>query len=370
MARRSNKQSPQDIPQLDNAWLLIIHAMRSWVETEDEEIVRPYALVALNSTGLMQNIDMQQSEPEPADVLAFIHAAINRSEPSMKITPHRPKRILFEGAELEEALRPALTELGIASTITERDPGVTQMLREMDAQSSEGALDIPGLLSVAGVTPAFLVELFSAAAEFYRFAPWSLLQDTDMFAIQVAGDPRERIVSIIGAAEMEYGLAVYETWADVLNLFQESATVEERIAPGGSHLFSFGPMHEVPFDDLDAIEEHDLEVADEDAFPAPMIFFPDERVERPNLADLLWYEAALWALPILMEDELKEDDAGEFLPTTATLTVATSRGDVAVTIRYPAGTLPGMAGSPMDMKRLMDVFMAELEQEGEDEEDD
>ena len=61
----------------------------------------------------------------------------------------------------------------------------------------------------------------------------------------------------------------------------------------------------VPLDDLDAIEKHNLEVADVNSYPVPLIFPKKGGAERPEHDDLIWDETALRALPVFFENHHK-----------------------------------------------------------------
>jgi hypothetical protein len=50
----------------------------------------------------------------------------------------------------------------------------------------DGEPEIPGLLSVEGVTPELAGELFAAATEFYRAAPWVRLYNVQCLAVRLA----------------------------------------------------------------------------------------------------------------------------------------------------------------------------------------
>ncbi|MBI4769498.1 MAG: hypothetical protein HY784_03555, partial [Chloroflexi bacterium] len=96
----------------------------------------------------------------------------------------------------------------------------------------------------------------------------------------------------------------------------------------------------LPFDDLDALEEHGWEVADDQAYPVPVFFWRDKGLRRPDPTELAWLEVALRAIPELVRDHLRPDGKGDYQPLDLTLTVPTHAGDKLAQAKYPAGLLP------------------------------
>ena len=120
-----------------------------------------------------------------------------------------------------------------------------------------------------------------------------------MLRVEVVEAKRTRFVVVMGGGGIEYGLAVYERWADFERLFEPVidpfADPLDRVPPGGAHALYFNDLSETPFDDIDAIEQYGWEIVDEDAYPVPIILSRSGKARRPQRPELQWYEAVLRA---------------------------------------------------------------------------
>ncbi len=96
----------------------------------------------------------------------------------------------------------------------------------------------------------------------------------------------------MGGGGVEYGLATYRHWKDVERMFTFADHPLELLPPDGGHSFLFHDRTLVPFDDLVAIEQYGWPVADEQAYPTPLIFTRAGEARRPERDDLVWYVAA------------------------------------------------------------------------------
>jgi tetratricopeptide (TPR) repeat protein len=252
--------------------------------------------------------------------------------------PHRPQQIQFEDETLAASLTSPLAQIGIAAQPYPHLPGVDELVQDLESHL-RGGPEHPGLLSVKGVTPELVGGMFSAAAEFYRAAPWVRLTDQQTLAIRVAPEKQPRFAQVMGNGGVEYGLAVYKRWEDVERMYSFADNPFELLSPSGGHSFIFDEVSQVPFDDLEAIEKYGWEVADKQAYPVAIIYSREGGVKRPSRADLLWYEAALRAIPRFSRDHLQPGQPGDYLPVEATFSVPTHSGETTVHLKYPGGTL-------------------------------
>jgi len=334
------RRSPSDLPQLPETWHVAVRPLRIWIAPPGEDPARPLIVIIVNGTaGVIQKFDLAEAPPSSERMLELIRQAMQTPPPGVRQKAHRPSRIEFEDEHLAAAVAAGLEEIGISVEAHPRPEVVDPIVRELESSMREGQPEIPGLLSVKGVTPELVGGVFSAAAEFYRAAPWVQLADIHVLAVRVAWERQPRFGLVMGNGGMEYGLAMYRRWEDVERAFEEDDPFET-LPLGGGHSLTFDAVDLVPFDDLEAMEHYGWEVAGKDAYPLPMVYPRLGPAKRPQRADLRWYEAALRAIPIFLRDHLRPDDRGDFLPAEATLSVPTQAGAASVLIRYPAGTLP------------------------------
>jgi len=332
-------KSPASLSQTADLWYCAVRRLRTWIEVKEnnEKYFRPWLLVMVDmNTGHMLNLEVLQDDPTPQELLqALFKAMIKPAKGSG--SPHRPAEIHFEDRAKVEGLRPRLEEIGVGVSYKPQRKLIDELIESVQKDVFGGdEADFPGLLKQPGVKPEMVGQLFEAAAYFYHAQPWINLVDVDLLAIRV-GSQAEYIVSVMGNAGQEYGLSVFLNWHEVESFFTAKNPADAQ-PPQGRHVFFFNPPPMVSFDDLDAIEKYGWELPAPDLHPTPLIFTPDT-VLRPKAEMLRWYEAALRALPVFVEQHLVTYPDGSHPAVEATLMVQTSAGETAVLIRYPGGDL-------------------------------
>lgn len=342
------------LPAADEHWLVVIHHLRVWITPPNEPPTRPYGLfIFVLENGYSVGNDLTPEPPTADQVQAALFKAM-RKPPAITGAARRPAGIAIVDEKLAQALQPMLDEIDVRlAVVPEYPPEMDDILREFEAHMN-GSEEPPGLLSVKGVTPEFVGHLFAAAAEFYRARPWIALSNEQTLAVRVAPERKPRYVSIMGNGGVEYGLTVCEKWEDLERLFEAADDPMEALPDKGAHSLLFDPAMYVPFDDLDAIEQHGWEVVNPDAYPVPMVYHKaSSTMRRPPLKDLRWDEAALRAIPIALRDSLKPTGLGDYAPFETTLEVTTHSGLVAVSVKYPGGDLEGLMrpGPGLDWQR-------------------
>jgi tetratricopeptide (TPR) repeat protein len=339
------KKSPLDLPQTQDSWYFLVRKLRLWINPEEGEPQRPYLSLVVNlQTGAIHGQDLGP-KPGPGEVQKLLFESMLHPEKGLEIPAQRPQRIFFEEREWLEELGPALQQIGVQAKYRSMRSDFDPLIQELEEHLGQGSAEPPGLLAQKGVNVRLLAGLFVAAADFYRAGPWVQLSNSDLLAVRVEPQKEPYYVTVMGQGGVEYGLAVYQTWEDVLLQHRPIDRVEEALSASGVHVFFYNPIQEVPFDDLDAVEAYGWEVAGPQAYPVPYIFTAEEEVQRPGRDELLWYEAALRAIPQFVSQHLaggthaarenqEQDQAIE-----ASLAVSTSAGKAQVQVRYPGGEL-------------------------------
>ena len=342
------------LPAADEHWLVVIHHLRMWITPPNEAPSRPYGLfIFVIENGYSVGSDITPKPPTADQVREALFKAM-RKPPAISGPARRPAGIAIVDESLAQALRPTLDELEVRlAVMPEYPPEMDDILREMEA-ALNGSPELPGLLSVKGVTPAFVGDLFAAAAEFYRAQPWVALANEQTLAVRVPPERKPRYVSILGNGGVEYGLSICDKWEDMERLFESSDDPMDALPDKGAHSLLFNEITDVPFDDLDAVEQYGWEVINSEAYPVPIVYHKaSSNVRRPALKDLHWDEAALRAIPIAVRNFLKPAGLGDYEPFETTLEVSTSNGPVKVDVKYPGGDLERLMrpGPGLDWRR-------------------
>ena len=335
-----NKNQLLALPQKVETWYFVIRKLHIWITPEDEPPTHPIlGLILILETGLIRGLDTSPQGLTEKAALDILYKAMKRPNKGMGFEACRPKAIHFEDPALVEALAPKLAEIKVEAVHQPMTEAIDELVHELESKLKDDESEFPGLLSVRGVTPVLVGDLFTAAAIFYQAAPWVQLSDIQTLAITVPPERKERFVQVMGNGGIEYGLAIYKRWEDVERMYQAADHTIEVIPPGGGNSLFFDNASLLPPSDLDAIEQYGWEVAGNKAYPVPVIYTRSGGAKRPSHTDLLWYIAALYAIPIFVRDYLKPDGGGDYLPVQADISIRTHTGPATVSIKYPGGIL-------------------------------
>jgi len=339
MSRKHPKVPPSELPQTPETWGVGSFLLRQWLIDDDPEIpLRPSLIMVLDlDHGCIMASSLINHAPSAEEIRDTLFKAMTKP---MKMCgePRRPATLFCHSAGLGEAIEPYMDEIGIHCK-PRAIPGINDVLEEM-AQFMDEEEDHPSLIDIEGATLDDVGKFFEASAAFYRAAPWVHLLNEQFFLLRIPAEGGlERFVTVMGNGGVEYGLAFYESWKDVENLFKNQEDPLQALPAQGALSMLYERAHQMSFDDLDAIQEHDWDVVDEQAYPSPIYFHRTEEARRPTLAELQWTEAALRAIPQIVNEHLRPDNKGDFAPLETTLPVSTSRGEVRVFVKYPAGVL-------------------------------
>jgi tetratricopeptide (TPR) repeat protein len=351
------------LAHLPETWQIAIAQLRLWLTPPDQEPSRPYLVLIVSlEQGTIRASQIIKSQPQRRDVHDVLLQAMARPVPGGG-RKGVPRTILVPDSKVADALSAFLAETQLRIDIVERQPSeqVAQIIQDLE-DHLRGGPEQPAMLSVAGVTQKLAAAFFAAAAEFYRAAPWVRLDNFQVLALRHPAESKYRYTIVMGQAGIEYGLATYLNWEDVEELYTSEKGPMEAIPARGAHSLSYEAVQWMPFGDFEMLQESEWVVAAENAYPVAVVFERGGRVRRPAPIDLLWYEAALRAIPILLRDYLKPDGRGDYQPLETEIEVPTHTGSVRMAVRYPAGQTP-LAEQPAQRMSWPEL---EDEKEGED----
>ncbi len=338
---RKRSIKPADLPQTPETWAVAPVLLRTWIAPPGEKPYRPTVILIMDLTNdFIMGGNLTPHTPTLDDIYAALVAAMAKPNKGTG-RPRRPAVVYCPEPELTIAMSPMLAEIGVQCETHDLSM-VADIIKDLETHMRHGEPELPGLLAVRGVTPTLAGGVFAAAAEFYRAAPWVQLANEHTIAIRVPADGgRTRIAVTLGNAGVEYGLAMYDTWADVEKQFMGGVDHPSEAIPAQGQLVMFyDSFHRLSFDDLEAKEQHGWETAGEGACPLPLFVHRSGDARRPDPEELKWLEAALRAIPLFVRDHLRPDGKGDYQPVEAALNVATHSGEAAVHLKYPAGILP------------------------------
>ncbi len=317
--------------QTDEAWESTTRRMRAWITPRNQAPYRPYVIITVSQDGRVVGTNVVEEVPTPDQVLDALVKAMRRPVLGGG-RKRRPAVIYMDDEALVETLAPRLQEVGIRCeyrhTLREVEDALLSMEQFMTKREP-----IPGLLKLPGVTPFMVKGLFEAAAHFYREAPWRWIDDSRPIEVRYPPDGRPRYAVVMGHGGQTYGLAVYKS-PDELREVYAGTPPDQLMGKVEWTSLLFGEVTEMPFDDLDDMEKYGWPVAGEPAYPLPIRVTRSGQFVRPGKSELLWFEAALLAIPTFVRDYMQADRGFPRL-AEATLTVMMADGEDSIHLRYP-----------------------------------
>jgi len=170
------------------------------------------------SQGMVRAMDVVTPDTGPeAVVRTLIRAMENPHNPGM---PARPKKIVVRDRELQFFLRGVLQDLDITLDYVPDLPLIDEIFRGLQDAISTRPPQIP---------PQYAEELHSKAFEIWHDAPWEVLADHEIIAINLnQWDVGTLYASVMGMLGMEYGVLLYRS-LDSLKQFRQRAITQESI---------------------------------------------------------------------------------------------------------------------------------------------
>ncbi len=275
----------------------------------DDPSARAAMLIVL-ANGVALHADISFHAPsEYDDIAKLFEAAIDASADASRV---QPTAVEVRFSEIAAPLARRLEPRGISVRTVDRMPRVQAALLDVQrrvlgldtSQESDASLGLR--LSSAGTWRGWglpddrIARLFSAAAAFYRAAPWSTVSDDFVFRCQRPGGGGWDCL-VLGSAEMGLGLALYARREDIARAIVGAASEIGLPAAGGAVLsFTFEDADSIGRAAVREIRSAGWEVAASDAYPVLLsLDTPGGGVTSSQFQDL---EAALLAIPAFVKE--------------------------------------------------------------------
>jgi tetratricopeptide (TPR) repeat protein len=306
-------------------WEVDFRRLPLWIDS-GSGMTRPWMVLMVNRTKGIPVGQQLLTVPPTQDMLwdlfaqAMLHPSAGKaSRPAVIHVPHQ---------ELLAGLQPHLAEAGVPLRQEETLPFWNRLFADM-LRSLDDVDDRPGLLSIPGIKPEHLERFYTAAAEFYRRAPWSLL-DAD-YAIRLATDHFSGgpwFGMLMGQMGMASGLALYSDLKMLRASTKPGHSPEEHARKTKALSLLYGEQMHTPCPDLDALETHPWPIAGPAAYP--WLFRKEKGLKMvlPSRNDVELMTAALTAIPDFVAAHNLDDEAQE------TVEVPLAEGSVRLTLSW------------------------------------
>jgi len=151
--------------------------------------------------GVVRAMDMVSPDSGPeAIVRALLQAMENPQSPA---PPARPQKIVVRDREIQFFLRGVLQDLDIVVEYVSELPLIDEIFYGLQGIGRSQPPQLP---------PEFADATLIAAEEIWQDAPWRILDEEKVIAVELNyGDVETLYVSILGMLGMEYGLLMYRS---------------------------------------------------------------------------------------------------------------------------------------------------------------
>jgi len=344
-------KNAQRLKQRQATWFATRRRAYTWIDPQDGDSYRPYIVLVVEAEqGRIRRTDIRDDLPTPKDVLASLFDAMRR--PILGSGGrYRPARIVLDDSALVDVLAPSLTQIGVHCNYQHTLSLVQDTLHSMAVRMHRQE-PIPGLLSVPGVTVPMVQELYTAAADFYRQAPWKWLDNQSPIEVRCPPDGQARYALVLGSGGETFGLVSYESLDDIYTVY---STTRPRDAAESVSWFSlvFDEQRAMSFYDLDAIEKYRWPVAAELAYPVAIkVVSGTDTFTIPTANEVAWLAAALRTIPDFITQHLHATQ-GLPRPAEATFGLSGLHGGRQIALRYRG-----------------DLWALEMEDDEDDEDED
>ncbi len=335
-------------------WQCTVRRAPLWITPKEQPAYRPFILLVVDQeSGNILKTEILAERRDPQAVLEHLLKTMQGTLLTL-LTKQRPACISLDDAELVQACTPELAELGIRCELRASLPQINEALFELEAQANKRE-PVPGLLSIRGVSVPLVAELYAAAAEFHRQAPWRWIQNELPIEVRFPSDGPARYALVLGSGSEFFGLSMYESLADVETVLTQ--------ADRGSRSITWVSLvleaaTNLSFADLDAIERYSWPVAGDEAYPLAFKATNEDFSQLPTASDLAWLAAALRTLPEFIRQNLHADRGWPKSAQTS-FPLPGVHGGQQIALRFPANAAPAAKSIEQAQDPELEAYIAD-----------
>jgi hypothetical protein len=331
-----------ELPQSDAVWECSVRKSPSWVEQRTGGVYRPAMIIVADaSSGAIRFYDLPKGQPSADSVaVGLLKAMVEPASAGpipvdIPMRAERPARVKFDWHSRVEDVQKALGEIGVAVEPAQDLPACDELYQSLLDYMNPGPRP-PAICRVAPESPALTREFFEAADTFYRAEAWQYVFNDDIIEVRY-GDEPPRYCSIMGNGGQEFGIVLYNSQEDVVNVLSSGHPLEMR--RGMIWLTtSFDEAFVGAIEDIDYMEKHGIQPADIMAYPMFLRVRMPAGVESPDALDMKISAAALRVLPQFVVASMMAGE-GEPQSATATLSLPAVHEGQTLTLSYPVAGL-------------------------------
>lgn len=327
-----------ELPQSEAVWECSVRKAPSWVETKGGKVTRMnMVIVADAQTGFIRHQTLQKAQNSVDSVITGLLQAMLEPMGSQfmpaeaQMHAERPTRVKFDWHARLEDVQKSLSEIGVTVEPADNLPMCDEFYQSLLEYTNPGPRP-PAISRIAPEDAALTREFFESAGTFYRSAVWQYVFNDDIIEVRY-GDEPARYCSIMGNGGQEFGIVLYQSQDDVVNVLSSEHPLDMR--RGMIWLTtSFDEAFVSAIEDIDYLEKHALSPADMMGYPLFLRVRMPAGMETPDVLDLKISAAALRALPQFVVASMMAGE-GEPQPATARFALPEVHAGKTLTLSYP-----------------------------------
>ncbi len=323
------------LKQRDEYWEVTCRLGRVWITPRNQAPYRPYVTLFVSQEDKVLRSKVLEDTPTSDRMFEELLRAMHR--PTWGAGgARRPKVIYLDNPDYVTDLASRLASVQVRCEHRRSLPLIKDALYSLEMSMNRGEEAIPGLAAVPSVTLPLIGHLYELAADFYRATPWRRLNDSHPLEIRYPPDASPRYAVVMGSGGEVFGLAVYDTLADLQLMYRPELSPQQTTRMAGWSVLFFEEAIAMSFGDLDAMAKYDWPVAAENAYPVFGRTTRAGEIVQPTKADAFWMEGVLAGILAFLSHHKRALRRSVIKPIEVTLPVTTISGQAQVYLRLPA----------------------------------
>ncbi|MCP4199653.1 MAG: hypothetical protein GY762_21115 [Proteobacteria bacterium] len=323
------------LKQRDEYWEGTCRLARVWITPRKQAPYRPYMTLLVSQQDKVLRSKVLEEAPTSDRMFEELLQAMYRPT-WLAGGARRPKVIYLDNPDYVTDLAPQLASVEVRCEHRRSLPLIKDALYSMEMSMNRGEEAIPGVVAVPSVTLPLIGHLYELAADFYRATPWRWLNDNHPLEIRYPPDASPRYVVVMGSGGEVFGLAVYDTLADLQMMYRSDLSPQQTTRMASWLVLFFEEAIAMSFDDLDALAKYDWPVAAENAYPVFGRTTRAGEIVQPTKADAFWIEGVLASITAFLSRHKRVLHPTVVKPVEVTLPVTTISDQAQVYLRLPA----------------------------------
>jgi hypothetical protein len=314
-------EQARGLPRSEEIWHVGVFHPPIWITDASTPRKSCVALVIDEDSELIRIHDLTDEKPTK-DFLAQTVLKAMLYPLSPELDPCLPAEIKVHPASNPDSLKELADALDIEVSTSEGNTLLTDAMESLIQHCSDASLR-DSLRESAEMNDRELTKLYQNIARFYRASLWRSIPGDQMLQISSQDEDIGTFYAVImGQMSQHRGIVICEDRKPI-----EDIVTGRNTSPDSEvTVLNYCEAHEIAPIDLWLIEQLNLDVAGEDAFPLLQRSISEQRFRRPTRSEMLDIDIAIRCMPAFAEQPVNEKAVSQ--------TVSTFQGPVVVSLMW------------------------------------